>query len=211
MVAMYAIHARYRGLATTRKALVQQAAAALTALTDGEPFEFVGIEDIRTTVTTAEQAFQLAAAVLTTGEWSVGIGISSSQADKEPALNLATAAIKHVTKPGVVKCKLGKRSPAAATAAQAVSNAFLMLAYLLARRTDEGREATSLMRKGMTQKEAAAQLGISKQAMSQRLAAAAWTTEVAALELILPLLEQAALIADGYELQPAGKASTKKA
>ena len=56
----------------------------------------------------------------------------------------------------------------------------------------EGREATSLVRRGLTQSDAAAELGISKQAMSQRLQAAGWPAERAGWQLALNLLTRAA-------------------
>ena len=65
---------------------------------------------------------------------------------------------------------------------------FMLIAQILTRRTPEGREATSFMRRGYSQIEAAEQLGISKQAMSQRLQAAAWQAENAGWQLAVNLL-----------------------
>ena len=61
----------------------------------------------------------------------------------------------------------------------------------LSKRTFEGREATSLVRSGLNQNEAAAELGISKQAMSQRLQAAGWQAESAGWRLAVNLLARA--------------------
>ena len=66
------------------------------------------------------------------------------------------------------------------------------MAHVLHKRTYEGREATSLVRRGMNQNEAAATLGISKQAMSQRLQAAGWPAEQAGWQLALNLITRAA-------------------
>lgn len=66
-----------------------------------------------------------------------------------------------------------------------------MLAYILSKRTAEGREATSLMRSGLNQIEAAEELGISKQAISQRLQAAGWQAELAGYQLAIDLLQRA--------------------
>ena len=62
---------------------------------------------------------------------------------------------------------------------------------MLHKRTLEGREATSLVRGGLNQNEAAAELGISKQAISQRLQAAGWQAEQSGWKLALNLLTQA--------------------
>ena len=60
------------------------------------------------------------------------------------------------------------------------------------KRTLEGREATALVRRGFNQNEAAEALGISKQAMSQRLQAAGWQAEQAGVALALNLIGRAA-------------------
>ena len=69
---------------------------------------------------------------------------------------------------------------------------FALMSHVLHKRTYEGREATSLVRRGMNQNEAAATLGISKQAMSQRLQAAGWPAEQAGWQLALNLITRAA-------------------
>ena len=63
---------------------------------------------------------------------------------------------------------------------------------MLNRRSPEGREATSLVRRGYTQTEAAEALGVSKQAVSQRLAAAGWRAEAAGWQLAVNLVTEAA-------------------
>lgn len=54
------------------------------------------------------------------------------------------------------------------------------------------------MRRGMNQNEAARQLGISKQALSQRLQAAGWQAEQAGWQLALNLMTQADVAAAGH-------------
>ena len=72
-----------------------------------------------------------------------------------------------------------------------ISAAFSLIGHVLTRRTQEGREATALMRQGYTQNDAATELGISKQAMSQRLVAAGWQAEQAGWDLAVHLLTRA--------------------
>ena len=77
---------------------------------------------------------------------------------------------------------------AAVTVAADISAAFTLIAHVLSRRTAEGREATSLMRRGYLQSEAAQEVGLSKLAMSQRLSAAGWQAEQAGWELAVHML-----------------------
>jgi DNA-directed RNA polymerase specialized sigma24 family protein len=64
--------------------------------------------------------------------------------------------------------------PADAADAQAVLSA---LAAIVDRRSDQAWEAIVLVNGGRTQAEAAAELGISRQAVGQRLAAGLWELE----------------------------------
>ena len=66
-----------------------------------------------------------------------------------------------------------------------------LVAALLQRRTDRGVEAAALARQGLTQLEVARQLGVSKQAVSQRLQAADWHLEAPGRELATYLLSEA--------------------
>ncbi len=85
----------------------------------------------------------------------------------------------------------GVRAPGTpADVADDVTAAFTLLAHVLTRRTPEGREATALMRQGYLQTEAADYVGISKQAMSQRLAAAGWQAEQAGWTLAVHMLRR---------------------
>ena len=68
---------------------------------------------------------------------------------------------------------------------------FALLNHVFSKRTHEGREATALVRQGLNQNEAAEELGISKQAMSQRLQAAGWLAESAGWQLAVHLLQRA--------------------
>lgn len=76
----------------------------------------------------------------------------------------------------------------AAEVSEDIVSAFTLLSHILTRRTKEGREATALLRSGHLQSEAAEELGISKQAMSQRLAAAGWAAEQAGWTLAVHML-----------------------
>jgi hypothetical protein len=67
----------------------------------------------------------------------------------------------------------------------------MLVSVLVSRRSEQGRDAVAAMREGLTQAEAAERLGISKQAISQRLAVAGWQAECAGRTLALRLLQEA--------------------
>ncbi|MEJ5927249.1 MarR family transcriptional regulator [Corynebacterium sp. H128] len=193
---MYAIHARYRGRAVRRAELVSRSAEALSTLEGVGVFEVIGVEDIIAIVNTPEAVADTSMALLSAGEWAVGIGIvpDSMKQAADVAKRMATSALGSRARSGVVKAKLqaprGAKEEATAWAND-ISACFLLLATVLAKRSTEGREATSLMRRGYNQNEAAAELGITKQAMSQRLQAAGWQAETAGWQLAVNLLARA--------------------
>lgn len=142
-------------------------------------FTFLGVEDIRTRVDNAAALTDLVMALLADSNWAIGIGIDSLAWCEESA----TRAVG--TRAGQVKV----RSATEGSEAFDIEAAFALLAHVLAKRTLEGREATSLVRRGYNQNEAAEELGISKQAMSQRLQAAGWAAESAGWRLAIHLIE----------------------
>ena len=87
--------------------------------------------------------------------------------------------------------KVGVYTRNPGTNAEDIAAAFALVGHVLQKRTIEGREATALVRRGMNQNEAARELGISKQAMSQRLQAAGWQAEQAGWRLALNLIIRA--------------------
>ncbi|WP_342319754.1 MarR family transcriptional regulator [Corynebacterium mayonis] len=181
---MIAVHARYRGREKHRAELVRRSADALATLPGVGTFEVVGVEDIRAHVDDAEAALNLIMALLSDANWAVGLGITTAGS----ALFVASEAVG--SRPGVVTTKVSTSHPG--TAAEDIDAAFALLGQVLNKRTFEGREATSLLRAGYNQNEAAAELGISKQAMSQRLQAAGWRAEQAGWKLVLNLIARAA-------------------
>ncbi|WP_115684607.1 MarR family transcriptional regulator [Corynebacterium senegalense] len=181
---MIAVHARYRGREKRRAELVRRSAEALATLPGVGTFEVVGVEDIRARVDDAEAALNLIMALLSDGSWAIGLGITREGS----ALYTATEAVG--SRPAVVGVKVD--APDAGTDAEDIAAALALLGHVLHKRTFEGREATALLRGGYNQNEAAAALGISKQAMSQRLQAAGWRAEQAGWKLVLNLITRAA-------------------
>ena len=186
---MIAVHARYRGRDTRRAQLVKRSAEALSTLDGVGSFDVVGVEDIRAHVDGAEAACMLIMALLSDGDWAIGLGITAESSAVSPAVYAATEAVGN--RPGTVSVVVEAGS-ADATGADDIAAAFALLSHVLAKRTLEGREATSLVRSGLNQNEAAEELGISKQAMSQRLQAAGWQAEQAGWQLAVNLINRAA-------------------
>lgn len=170
---MLAVHARYRGRENRRAKVVRDSAEALSTLAGVGEFEVLGVEDIRAEVDDAESLYDVVMALISDGNWAVGIGIDDTR-----ALDLATDVAP-------------LRACTVASNDTDVAAVFTLLAQVLSKRSEEGREATSLVRAGYNQNEAAEELGISKQAMSQRLHAAGWGAEQAGWGLALNLIRRA--------------------
>jgi hypothetical protein len=134
-------------------------------------------------------------ALVRRGEWSIGIGAgpvhdplpASTRAGSGPAFELARAAVERA-KSSPQRLAVAAPDPQRAAAAQAALD---LLANVVQRRTDPGWEAVDLISSGTTQTQAAERLGITKQAVSQRLRAATWTPEVAGRDLAAQLLAAA--------------------
>lgn len=175
---MLAIHARFRGRNARRADYVARSMAALSRVPEVRPFERVGTEDIRAEVNTPAALCNVALALLSDAAWALGIAVTDAD---HSARGEATDALGAATRPGVVRARV--IPDPTGQAGENIAAAFLLLGQVLAKRSLEGRQATALMRAGMTQNEAAAELGITKQAMSQRLFAAGWAAENAGCQL----------------------------
>ena len=115
------------------------------------------------------------------GGWNIGVGAGpvltplpqSTRAGSGPALLCARRAVDAATQRPL---RLAVRGvvPAEAADAQAVLTA---LAVLVGRRSRQAWEAIALVDAGHTQADAATELGVSRQAVGQRLAAGMWDLE----------------------------------
>jgi hypothetical protein len=137
--------------------------------------EFQGVLDDPATVV------DLVLTLVREGGWSVGIGAgpvqrplpSSTRAATGPAFLAARRAVD-AAKQRPLRVAVRGAVPADAGDAQAVLGA---LALLVDRRSEPAWEAIAAMSSGRTQAQAAAALGISRQAVGQRLAAGQWDLE----------------------------------
>jgi hypothetical protein len=115
------------------------------------------------------------------GGWSIGVGAGpvqtplpqSTRAGAGPAFLSARRAVD-AAKQRPVRLAVRGLAPVDASDAQAALTA---LAVVVERRSDQAWEAIALVDSGLTQAEAATRLGISRQAVGQRLAAGLWDLE----------------------------------
>jgi len=159
------------------------------------PFERTAGDEVQAVLARPEVVVELALLLVRDRAWWVGIGIgtvdeplpASTRAGSGPAFNSARAAVTAAKNRSTGLAVVGADEPSARRAQTALD----LVAALLQRRTDRGVEAAALARQGLTQLEAARQLGVSKQAVSQRLQAADWHLEAPGRELATYLLSEA--------------------
>ncbi|WP_241387730.1 hypothetical protein [Rhodococcus sp. CH91] len=127
--------------------------------------------------------------------WSIGLGIGpvetplpeQTRAGRGRAFEHARTAVERAKNaPGQVAAEGDDL-----TAAADVDAALTLLATIVLRRSPQGHQAVDLARRGLSQARTAERLGISKQAVSQRLATAGWQAELAGRELVRRLLGRA--------------------
>lgn len=160
-------------------------AEVLPRLADAVPavlsFERTAGDEFQGVLEDADAVVAVVLDLLREGAWSVGVGAgpvqtplpSSTRAATGPAFLSARRAVDAAKQR---PSRVAVRGAVAADAedAQAVLGA---LALVVERRSPQAWEAIGLVEDGHTQAEAAAALGISRQAVGQRLAAGLWELE----------------------------------
>ncbi|WP_295626276.1 DNA-binding protein [uncultured Corynebacterium sp.] len=188
---MFAVHARYRGRSTRRADHVRASATALSRLDGVGTVVAAGVEELSARPRDAVGVTTLALALLAAGDWAIGIGVSPS-GDGDAAAVAAAGVLGKGGRAGTVRARIRTGDPGGKELSDDIAAAFTLLHHVISRRSPEGREATNLVRAGWTQVEAAAELGVSKQAINQRLQAAGWHAEEAGWSLAVHLLQRAA-------------------
>jgi hypothetical protein len=145
------------------------------------PFERTAGDEFQGVIDDPATVVDLVLRLVREGGWSVGIGAGSVQAPLPSSTRAATgqaflAARRAVDAAKQRPSRVAVRGavPPDAGDAQAVLGA---LALLVDRRSEQAWEAIAAVSGGRTQAQAAADLGISRQAVGQRLAAAQWDLE----------------------------------
>lgn len=161
------------------------------------PFERTAGDEVQGILARPDDVVSLVVALVRQDSWSVGVGVGavndplppSTRAGSGPAFTLAREA---VTRAKARPSGLAVAGQSESTARHA-QTALDLLAAVIARRSDPGWEGVDLAAAGLNQIEIATRLGITKQAVSQRLRAAEWHLEPDARALASHLLS----VADG--------------
>lgn len=163
------------------------------------PFQRTAGDEVQAVVADPARVVDIAIDLVEREHWSIGIGIGAAEhplpaetrAGRGPAFEAARVAVERAKNtPGRIAVE-GADEGADEDAAADADTALTLVAMLVARRSNEGHEAIARMRSGLTQTEAARVLGVSKQAVSQRLSTAGWQVEVAGRRLAQRLLRKA--------------------
>jgi len=160
---------------------VPSALTTLTGVATVLPFERTAGDEFQGVLDDPAAVVEVVRRLVREGGWSVGVGAGpvhtplprSTRAGSGPAFIAARAAVEAAKRRPVRVAVRGAAGEAAADA-QAVLTA---LAALVERRSDQAWEAIERVEAGGTQSQAATQLGITRQAVGQRLAAGLWEVE----------------------------------
>jgi hypothetical protein len=159
-------------------------------------FERTAGDEFQGVLAAAEDVVDVVLDLVRSGGWSIGVGAgaiqsplpSSTRAAAGPAFLSARRAVD-AAKTRSTRLAVRGAVPADAGDAQAVLSA---LAVVIQRRSEQAWEAITLVGGGRTQAEAAATLGITRQAVGQRLAAGLWDLERDLRPTAIRLLTRAA-------------------
>lgn len=157
-------------------------------------FERTAGDEVQAVLDDAGELVRTTLALVRDGHWSVGIGIGpvsqplpdSTRAGRGPAFERARTAVERAKSAPTHLAVEGAGSDG--SDAQAVLD---LVALLVQRRSAQGWAAVELVEAGHTQAEAAQRLGVTPQAVSQRLRAAGWQPEQAGRQVAATLLHRA--------------------
>jgi len=159
-------------------------------------FERTAGDEIQGVLSEPELVVELSLRCMRAAHWAIGIGLGSIRTPIPDSTRKATgSAFEHArdavnsAKSALEAVAVRGPNPGASRYAEAV---FATLATLLRRRSAAGWQAVDLIGAGRTQTEIGEILGISKQAVSQRLTAAAWWQEQGLRPVAAHLLTEAA-------------------
>lgn len=144
-------------------------------------FERTAGDEFQGVLAEPDEVVEVVLRLVRSGDWSIGVGAGPVQTPLPPSTRAGAGAAFLSARRAVDAAKrrparLAVRGavPADAADAQAVLTA---LAVVVERRSEQAWAAIELVGAGRTQADAAAELGISRQAVGQRLAAGLWDLE----------------------------------
>ncbi|HEY9409647.1 MAG TPA: hypothetical protein VIP77_08725 [Jiangellaceae bacterium] len=159
------------------------------------PFERTAGDEFQGIVADPHQALDAAFALLRDGAWSVGIGAGPADEPLGPSARSSRGPVFIRAREALDTAKNRPHHIAVVGAADPGHDADVLvtlLAALISRRTAAGWQAVDMIESGRSVSEAATALGITRQAVGQRLAVALWQQERDARPLAARLLEDAA-------------------
>ena len=174
------------------------------------PFERTAGDEVQGILEQPGDVVSLALALVRQDAWSIGIGAGPGNRPLPPSTRAGSGQAFTLARDAVTRAKARPNgvvvmgtSAETTRHAQAVMD---LLAAVVARRSPQGWEAVDLAVAGLNQVEIATRLGVSKQAVSQRLRAAEWHLEPEGRVLAAHLLSLAdgpmISVADATGVQP---------
>jgi hypothetical protein len=160
------------------------------------PFERTAGDEFQGLLKDPENVVDVVLQLVRDGGWSIGIGAGPVQTPLPKSVRAATgpaflSARRAVDAAKQRPSRLAVRGAVPADAADAQA-ALSALAVVVDRRSDQAWEAIALVGEGRTQADAATALGISRQAVGQRLSAGLWDLERELRPTAVRLLTRAA-------------------
>jgi hypothetical protein len=160
------------------------------------PFERTAGDEFQGLLKDPESVVDVVLQLVRDGGWSIGIGAGPVQTPLPKSVRAATgpaflSARRAVDAAKQRPSRLAVRGAVPADAADAQA-ALSALAAVVDRRSDQAWEAIALVGEGRTQADAATALGISRQAVGQRLSAGLWDLERELRPTAVRLLARAA-------------------
>ncbi|MGC4174091.1 hypothetical protein [Demequina sp.] len=161
------------------------------------PLERTVGDEVQTVLTSADAALDLSLTLLRAMDWSVGVGAGAVDEPLGESARASSGAAFVAARKAVEQAKL-KSEPVPlvvvgshAGASEAATAVAQLLGALVRRRSDAGWEVADLLEDGVTQREVAAKLGVSDQAVSQRVASAMIDEERRARPVAIRLIDAA--------------------
>lgn len=167
------------------------------------PFERTAGDELQGVLDDGRAAVELLLDVALDEAWSVGLGVGSV---KEPLPEQTRAGAGEAFEAARDAVERAKHAPAsvavsgAGAEAQRLEAELQLVAEVNERRTESSQEAGRLVEQGLSQRQAAAKLGITQQAVSSRLASGLWSQ-------CRKLADQAGLALDHYTAAFDGRTS----
>jgi hypothetical protein len=184
--------------------LVDATVAELSALPTRLPFTRTVGDEFQGALEDAPSVVDAILTLMRSGQWHVGLGIGEVVEPLPDDPRSARGAAFLAARTAVEQAKrepshIQVTAPAAPAEAEDAASVLQLLGEVRSRRTAEGWEAVDLMATARQQAAVAARLGVSRQAVGQRLQAAGWAVEQRALPTVARLLQRADAVAGGQQ------------